>query len=136
MGWITSQQVDGWYKTLHKSPLNPPDWAFGAAWTALYLALSIAFWLVWKAPESKQRTTALRFFIFHMLLNWSWTPLFFTAHALLPSFLLILALIVTAAMLARFNYVVSKTAALAFIPYLGWLGFAGHLAYYVWQQNG
>ena len=33
MGWITSHGVDDWYQGLARSPLNPPDWAFGVAWT-------------------------------------------------------------------------------------------------------
>ena len=36
MGWITSQSLDGWYQELARSPFNPPDYAFGIAWTILY----------------------------------------------------------------------------------------------------
>ncbi len=135
MGWITAQGVDVWYQTLQKSPLNPPDFVFRLAWTALYFALSVSFWLLWERPESKERTYLLLFFVSHMFLNWAWSPLFFMLHALGASFVLILVMIFTAAMLAWLLWPQDRRAALLFIPYIGWLLFAGHLAHYIWKNN-
>ncbi len=135
MGWITAQGVDGWYQSLARSPLNPPDATFGIVWTALYFLLSVAFWIVWEKNGSKERTFALRLFAFHMVLNWLWSPLFFTAHALLPAFTLILVMIFTAAMLFWLILPLDKRAASVFVPYIGWLTFAGHLSHYILQKN-
>lgn len=135
MGWITSHGIDEWYQTLEKSPLNPPDAVFGIVWTMLYLLLSYAAWTVWRAPPSTARTKTIRLFSVHMVMNWAWSPLFFAMHALLPSFLLILVLVFTAALLTWMIAPINKKAAAVFVPYLAWLAFAGHLSYYIWQQN-
>lgn len=135
MGWITAQGVDSWYQTLQRSPLNPPDFVFGIVWTGLYLLLGIAFWLVWQKPRTRARAIAMGLFLFHMILNWAWSPLFFAFHAVGASVLVILLMIFTAAMLLWLLWPLDRRAALVFVPYIGWLGFAGHLSHYIWKMN-
>lgn len=136
MGWITSQSLDGWYQELARSPFNPPDYAFGIAWTILYFLLSVSFFLLWQSAKTKERSIALRLFFFHMVLNWAWSPLFFTAHQLFAAFALIVLLIVTAIFMMAFYYKkINRTAGLLFIPYILWLCLAGHLSYYIWAHN-
>lgn len=135
MGWITSQGVDGWYQGLERSPANSPDWAFGVAWTILYFLLSLSFWRAYELRNNKGGKIVLALFAVHMILNWLWSPLFFTAHELLASYLLILVLIFTAAMIAYLLWPLSRAAALAFIPYIVWLTFAGHLSEFIWRHN-
>lgn len=135
MGLITSQDLDSWYRGLEKSQLNPPDPVFGITWTLLYFLLSISFWLLWLRRNLPGTRTVLLLFGGHMILNWIWTPAFFTFHLLAGSFYLILALIVTAAIVARKAYFVDKRAAWMFAPYIAWLCFAAHLSFYIWQNN-
>lgn len=104
-------------------------------WTILYILLSVAFWLVWKKEPSKERTTVLSLFAGHMVLNWLWTPAFFTFHLLFVSYALILVLIFTAAMVAWLAYREDKRTIFAFVPYILWLCFAGHLSQYIWIAN-
>jgi len=47
-GIVTSSSVSTWYPTLNKPAWNPPPWLFGPVWTALYLLMGIASWLVWQ----------------------------------------------------------------------------------------
>ena len=42
----------GWYETLVKPPFNPPNWAFGPAWTILYVLIAIAGWRTWERARS------------------------------------------------------------------------------------
>lgn len=135
LGWLTSHDVDTWYQTLIKSPLNPPGYAFGIAWTILYVLLSVCAWLVWIKPENVQRKNILALFAVHMVLNWIWTPVFFTAHLVAPAFFLILVLIATALLLGKMIQPLDHRAALLLIPYIGWLSFAAHLNLYIWQNN-
>ena len=53
----TTRAIPTWYKGLAKPAFNPPEWLFGPAWTAFYLLMVVAAWLVCKqgfgAPEVK-----------------------------------------------------------------------------------
>ena len=135
MGWITSQSVDGWYRELARSPLNPPDYTFGIAWTILYFLLSVSFFLLWHSPKTKERSFALRLFFFHMILNWAWSPLFFTANQLFASFALIVVMIIMAVFMVVYFKKINRAAALLLIPYIAWLSLACHLSYYIWAHN-
>jgi tryptophan-rich sensory protein len=135
MGWITAHGVDDWYRTLQRSPLTPPDPAFGIVWSILYLLLAISFWRLWKSPDTNQKRFTLVLFVSHMILNWLWTPLFFIAHALGASVLAILVMIFSASMLAWLLWPQDKRAAMIFAPYLAWLLFAAHLSHFIWKFN-
>jgi len=135
MGFLTGQSIESWYNHLNRSPFTPPDAAFGIVWSILYLLLAVSYWMVYTAKAHPQRNIVLGFFSFHMILNWAWTPVFFTFHALLASYILLLAVIFTAAMVAYLIWPINKRAALIFVPYILWLNFAGHLAEYIWRNN-
>lgn len=136
LGWLTAQDVDIWYAKLEKSPINPPGYAFGIAWTILYVMLAVAAWRIWIKPEDNpSRQKILSLFGAHMALNWIWTPVFFTAHLTAPAFFIIVALILTAFWLARLIWPVDRTGAVLLFPYIGWLCFAAHLNLYIWQNN-
>lgn len=136
LGWLTAQDVGTWYANLEKSPLNPPDYAFGIAWTILYVMLALSAWRVWmQQDEPSSRKKILSLFGAHMALNWVWTPVFFTAHLTGPAFFIITALIVTALWLVRMIWPVDRPAAVLLAPYIGWLCFAAHLNFYIWQHN-
>lgn len=135
LGMITSGSMDPWYNDLIKSPLNPPGYVFGIAWTILYAFLAIALWFIWRAPESKQRSTILMIFAGHMVLNWAWTPVFFGMQAVFPALIMLIVILATAAILCKMMWPVDKRASLLFIPYMAWLTLATHLNFYIWQHN-
>ena len=70
-----------WYDTLVKPTWQPPAWVFGPVWTSLYLLLATGLALLLQAPAGAERTLALRWYFAHLLLNVSWSPLFFGAHS-------------------------------------------------------
>lgn len=135
MGWITVQGIPGWYHELVKSPLNPPNQWFSIVWTVLYVLLAAIPWLIWRKPDSKARQTILWMYAGHMLLNWIWTPVFFTFHAVLPALVIIFVLIFTAAILAWLCWKKSRIAGILFVPYILWLCFAAHLTHYILMKN-
>lgn len=135
LGYLTSQEIEGWYQGLNRSPFNPPDWVFGPVWTTLYLMLAIAFWKVWAATDFPERHITLGLFTGHMILNWLWTPVFFTAHLPIPALIIIFALVFTAAMIAHLVRPIGLWVSLLFIPYIAWLTLAGHLTHYIWMRN-
>ena len=91
-GLVTSLYKEPWYSTIIKPEFNPPDWIFAPAWIALYLAMSVAIWLIWINPKKSEKVIYVYFI--HLLINGSWSLFFFGLHLILVS-LIIIALIIT-----------------------------------------
>jgi len=71
-GFFTSSGVNGWYLIANKPPFNPPNWLFAPVWTALYLMMGIALYLVWsKDADKADKKTAIILFSVQMLLNFA-----------------------------------------------------------------
>ncbi len=136
IGILTTEGTTGWYQTLNRSPLTPPDWVFGAMWSFLYVLLAVAAWMIWQRRNQRLAKAALGLFTFHMILNWAWNPVFFIGHAFLPALILILVLIGTLIPIFLLFFKIRRTASYLLIPYGLWLCFAVHLSFYIWQNNG
>jgi tryptophan-rich sensory protein len=124
-----------WFDALNKPSAMPPGWAFGAAWTFLYILLGLGLALILSAPPSAARSRSLGLFAAQLVLNFSWSPLFFGLHQValaLATLAAILALSIAATVgFAR----VRRTAAWMMIPYLAWLSFATYLNFEIWKLN-
>jgi len=124
-----------WYAALQKPAWNPPGWIFGPVWSALYLMMAVAAWLVWRQGGWGQQRRPLRLFLAQLALNALWTPLFFGLHrpglAFAEIVLLWLAITATLAAFRR----VSRAAAWLLAPYLAWVGFAAALNFTLWRLN-
>ncbi|NRQ48333.1 TspO/MBR family protein [Aeromicrobium stalagmiti] len=117
-GLATAGNVDGWYATADKPPFNPPNWLFAPVWTALYAAMAVAAWLVWR------RGGDLRLWWVQLALNLAWTPVFFAAELLWPALVVIVLLdLAVAATLVMF-WRTDRVAGALFVPYLAWVLFA------------
>lgn len=124
-----------WYQQLQKPSWNPPSWIFGPAWTALYILMAIAAWLVWQRGGFAKQRFALSLFLLQLLLNAAWSPLFFGLRnpglAFVDIVLLWLALLAT---LLTF-WARSLAAGALLIPYLAWVSFASALNLALWRLN-
>ncbi len=124
-----------WYAQLDKPPFNPPSWIFAPVWTALYLGMAVAAWLVWRRGGFAGAPVALGLFVAQLLLNGAWSWLFFGLHRpglALAEILVLWALI--AATLVAF-WAQSRAAGLLFVPYLAWVSFASVLNVALWRLN-
>ena len=121
-----------WYQGLAKPPWQPPDWVFAPVWTALYLLMGIAAWLVW---SDKGWTWALVLFLVQLALNAAWTWLFFGLQrpglALFGICLLWLAIFATLIAFLR----IRPLAGGLLVPYLVWVTFALLLNAELWRRN-
>ena len=120
----TSIGPDDWYRSLAKPSFNPPAWVFAPVWTLLYVFIGIAFARTYLRDPGGP---AMKVFIVQMLLNWSWTPLWFGLHWMWTAFAVISALwlsIIAFIWLVRRN---DPLSAALFLPYLAWVSFAGLL---------
>src|SRR5690606_4904218 len=74
---IMGPESDLWYSKLLVPAWAPPDWLFGPVWTALYILMGTAAWLVWSRHGVDGARLALGLFALQLGLNAIWTPLFF-----------------------------------------------------------
>lgn len=135
LGILTKSGVDSWYITLDRSPLTPPNYIFGIAWTILYAMIATSGWIIWRSNQFAELNSIKNLYIFQLILNWSWTPLFFTYHLKGISLLCLSAIIALVALIIFKSYKKIRNAGLILIPYLLWLLFAAHLNFYIWQYN-
>ena len=113
-----------WFKRLNKPSYQPPDKVFGPVWSLLYPTVAWSGYRTFRAAPSAPRSRALALWGTQLGLNAAWSPLFFGLRrpkASLADSALLLAAALGYAQQARR---VDKAAALAVLPYLGWLGFA------------
>lgn len=121
-----------WYATLNKPSWTPPDWLFGPAWTALYLMIAIAGWLVWR---SEGMGPALGVWALNLVFNGLWSWLMFRRHRIDWALVDAVAMLVTIVAFIILSRTSNPTAALLFVPYLVWVGFATILNFAILQRN-
>lgn len=135
LGQLTKISVDVWYMTLNRSPLTPPNYTFGIAWSILYVMIAISGWLIWQSDCFPELNLIKRVYVSQLFLNWSWTPLFFTYHLTGLALMFISLIIICVAFLILKSYAKLKSTALLLTPYFIWLLFAAYLNFYIWQYN-
>ncbi|MEO6725227.1 MAG: TspO/MBR family protein [Blastocatellia bacterium] len=124
---LTTPSLSGWYAALQKPPWNPPNWVFGPVWSALYLGMAIAGWLVWRERGWRAAAVPLALFALQLALNVTWSGLFFALHLPWVAFaeivLLWCAILATMVSFGR----VKPAAGWLLVPYLAWVAFAAVL---------
>lgn len=130
-------RIDGWYRALEKSSLNPPDWAFAPAWTIIYALAALAATMGWRdAKTQRDRSLLVILFFINAVLNIAWSAVFFTLRrpdwALAEVATLWISVLVLIIFLGRF----SRAASALMVPYLAWVTFAAWLNYRVVVLNG
>ena len=133
-GLMTS--VGPWYRALRKPSWNPPDWAFGPAWTII---LGLAAWagvLAWtNAPDAAARALVATLYAVNIVLHMLWSPLFFNLKR--PDWALIEVPFLWLSILALIVGVspISALAGWLLAPYLLWVAFAAYLNWVIVRMN-
>jgi translocator protein len=134
--FATQSSVNDWFVSLNKPSFNPPNWIFAPVWTILYVMMGIAAGLVWaKGFHHLWVKTALYHFGFQLLLNASWSIVFFGLKKPFWGLLVIISLLILLVLTIKWFKVVNKTAALLLIPYFLWICFSTILNYKIWEMN-
>ena len=113
-----------WYHSLIKPPYTPPEWIFSTVWCVLYLAMAIAFVIVFRNFNFKGKKKALLLFLVQLALNLSWSPAFFILNNLMLSFVICALLLIFVSLTTIEFFKHSKVAGYLFVPYLLWVMFA------------
>lgn len=118
---------NAWFDALAKPAFMPPGWAFGAAWTILYILLGLALAMLLHARGARRRSFAIALFLAQLAANYAWPPLFFAFHEVGGSLALLGLMIVLTLLLAALLWRIRPLAAWLMLPYLAWLVFAAAL---------
>lgn len=133
---VTSPSIPVWYASLEKPSFSPPNWVFSPVWITLYALMGISLYLLWRQDTKVPKVQiALFFFIVQLILNVSWSMVFFGLR--LPFLAFIEILLLWAAILLTIVKAlkVSKTAGILLLPYILWVSFAAILNFSLWFLN-
>ena len=128
--------IDGWYGALRKPSWQPPNWAFGPAWT---LILGLAAWsavVAWNAAVgAEQHRDVIILFAVNAICHFLWSPLFFKLRR--PDWALIEVVFLWSSLAALVLglWPISHFAALLIVPYLLWVSFAAFLNWTIVRLN-
>ena len=132
-GFVTSIYKEPWYSTLIKPGFNPPDFIFPTIWVILYVSMAFGIWLIWINPKKTEKIIYIYFI--HLLVNASWSVVFFALHQILLALVVIVIIILLVLWLIKLYYPINKVSALLMFPYLAWLSYAFVLNFYIFILN-
>ncbi|WP_412708697.1 TspO/MBR family protein [Candidatus Rickettsia kedanie] len=120
-------EISTWYSTLNHSPLTPPNYVFPSRveyFVQCHWGLrmsNLAYYDVASADTIKT------LYVTQLILNWSWSPLFFYFHLIKTSRLILILMDIIVGMLILLAYPKIKTVSLLMIPYLLWILIATYI---------
>lgn len=135
IGSLTKPEINTWYSTLYRSTLTPPNYVFPVAWTILYGVIGACGWLIWRTIAFPKLSAIKTLYEIQLILNWSWTPLFFHYHLAVLSLIVLGAMDIMVCTIIWLAYSKMRAVSLLMIPYLLWILFATYLNFYIWQFN-
>jgi translocator protein len=121
-GFVTSIYKEPWYSTLVKPSFNPPDYIFPSIWIFLYVSMAFGIWLIWINPKKTEKVIYIYFI--HLLVNASWSVVFFALHQIFLALVVILIILFLVFWLMKLYYPINKFSCFLMVPYVFWLGFA------------
>ncbi len=113
-----------WYGGLAKPFFNPPGWVFAPTWTVLYVLIAIAGWRTWRKEPAGW---PMRLWWTQLLLNFLWSPVFFSAHLIGLALAVIFLLLVAIIAFIVLAWPKHRLVAWLFVPYAVWVTFASAL---------
>ena len=109
---------NSWYQSIEKSSLTPASYVFKIVWPILYLLMGVV---------SYYKSSKIYYlYIFQLLLNGSWSWLFFYFNLPLIALIDIYLLIVINSLIQQ-KLITNKVLFLIYLPYLLWILYASYL---------
>lgn len=117
-------------------PLSPPAILFPIVWTILFTLMGISAAMIYNtdAPYPLKRS-ALSVYALSLIVNFSWSIIFFNLQAFGFAFFWLLLLLFLIVVTILKYYKINKVAAYLQIPYALWVTFAGYLTAGIWWLN-
>ncbi len=120
-GFVTSSFKEPWYSEIILPTFNPPSWVFSPVWTALYILMSVAIWIVWRKTSDKK---ILQLYFVHLFFNAIWSVIFFGFHQIFIALIDLGIILVFIIWLMKIYYQINKISFLLMMPYLLWSTYA------------
>ena len=134
--FFTGPAITTWYAGLAKPSFTPPNWLFAPVWISLYFLMGIALYIIIREDcKEKKIKNALYIFAIQLVLNASWSIIFFGLNTIFIALIEITILWIAILLTIIFFYKISKTASILLLPYLAWVSFAVALNFSIWQLN-
>ncbi len=130
-----SSSAAHWYSALAKPEWLPSQKWFAPVWTALYVLMAIAAWIIWRERYHRGHRTAITAYGIQLLLNALWAPLFFGLRNIGAGLFDIVALWLAVGWTMREFARVQGAAAALLVPYFLWLTLATAINLAVWKLN-
>lgn len=124
------------YVALDLPAWAPPQDAFGIVWPILYVMIGVAAWRVWVAAGAVGAARlAFGLWVAQLVVNASWSGVFFGLSEFGPAIAVIVTLdVLVAALIVAFRRH-DGWAALLLVPYLAWILYATALNVAIWSLN-
>lgn len=134
-----------WYSQLVRSPFEPPGYVFSIVWTIIYILMIYAWSRINFLLEKNGSSEAMKnykifniLFLINVLLNVSWSAIFFNSNGDLgvinTCLIILLFMIITVLGLLYFCQN-SVSSFICLFIYLLWLCFAFYLNFYIVYYN-
>lgn len=135
IGGVATMSAGSFYSQLVRPDWAPPGWLFGPVWTALFVMMGVAAWLVWRIGGFRGARTALTLFLVQLAFNALWSWLFFAWQlgALAFAEIVLLWALILATLVTFWQ--IRPLAGALLVPYLLWVTFASALSFTMWRQN-
>jgi translocator protein len=140
IGGLASKPAQSlWYTRLRKPPYQPPRQAFPIVWPVLYADIAVVSSATLdeleRRGESDERRRYIAALVANLVLNGSWSWLFFNRRMLGTSAVAAGVLAVSSADLTRRAVAVRGAAAAPLALYPAWCAFATALSTHIWYLN-
>ena len=116
-----------WYDTLAKPYFTPPGEIFAPVWIILYITILVSLIVFTTTKSRKNKFRGYVYFLIQLLLNISWTPVFFSMENIVLAFIIIILIDIFLFLTIKEFYKISHSAAGILIPYFVWIIFATYL---------
>ena len=128
--------IGPWYAHLKKPRWNPPNWAFGPAWTIILGLWAWAGYIAWQgAGDVAGQRAVLILFGLNALFHLLWSPLFFKLRR--PDWAFVEVIFLWSSILAMLWFLpaYSVKASWLLVPYFIWVSFAACLNFTIVRLN-
>ena len=131
---LTRNGINNYSDNLIKPSFAPPSFLFSIVWTILYILMGLSSYYIYESM-SCHKGNCLLLYGLNLVLNFTWTIVFFNLEARLFAFLFILLLDIVVILMTLCFYGIDKKSGYMNIPYIIWLLFATVLNFSVYLLN-